>query len=102
MGIVAGLTLQMTSNVFTSMLGMYGSEDSGEGSAPKGARIASSEVDITKQLEDGESSPDSDSFWGSGSKKLTPPTLSKRRVPGQLLRETIHEEEDDDEDEDSI
>jgi hypothetical protein len=120
-GIVAGLTLKTTSLAVTSVLGIYGPDESDEsGSTATGRRDSQAsdyQYDPARLLDDGESTPESDTFWreagggsstssskgAKGGKFLAPSLLlTSRRVPGRLLRETIHEEEDDDDDNDSL
>ena len=96
-GILTGLTMQLTSSVFTSLLGMQGSDDKRDDRIFKVDRGDRQDgYDSLRGSEDEPSTPDSDSFWGDMGGSLTVPSLSKRKVPGRLFRETIHEEEDDD------
>ncbi len=96
MGILAGTTARGTSSVFASILGIHEADEAEDRLAKAERRALDGSQDVKRLLEDEHSSQESDSLWGeSRIERAVAPNTSRRRVPGQLLRETIHEEEDD-------
>ncbi|KAH8887483.1 hypothetical protein GQ53DRAFT_749968 [Thozetella sp. PMI_491] len=95
-GILAGTTVRLTSGVFTSVLGIHGPDETPSKPSSEERQVGSGSFGGSDLLEDEHSSQDSDSIWyDSQLERTIMPKPSRRRMPGLLLRETIHEEEDD-------